>query len=101
MRRVGGILVCLCILSLVPISAQTSTLMSAGYDLPTPIQVAPGQIITLYISGTKTVLPSTIRATTVPLPPSLGGFSVTLRQGNNTYTAPMVSVTQTPNCTDA
>ena len=28
--------------------------MSAGYSTPTPIQAAPGQVITLYISGTKT-----------------------------------------------
>jgi uncharacterized protein (TIGR03437 family) len=91
-------------MSIVPLSAQTPILMSAGYSTPTPIQVAPGQVITLYISGTKSVLPaqsSSIRATTIPLPTTLGGFSVTVRQGKNTYAAPLVSVVQTPNCTDA
>jgi hypothetical protein len=91
-------------MSLAPFSAQTPIFMSAGYITPTAIQVAPGQVITLYISGTKTVLPSqspSIRATAIPLPTTLGGFSVTVRQGNNTYAAPLVSVVQTPNCTDA
>ena len=97
-------LVCLGIMGLAPLSAQTPIFMSAGYTTPTPIQVAPGQVITLYISGTKTVLPSqspSIRATTIPLPKTLGGFSVTVRQGKNTYAAPLLSVVQTPNCTDA
>ncbi len=90
-------------LGLASLSAQTAILMSAGYGNPAPIQAAPGQVITLYISGTKTVLPSqspSIRATTIPLPTTLGGFSVTVRQGNNTYAAPLVSVVQTQNCTD-
>jgi hypothetical protein len=104
MRRMARNLVCLGIMSLAAVSAQTTILMSAGYTTPTPIQVAPGQVITLYISGTKTVLPlqsPSIRATTIPLPTTLGGFSVTVRQGNNMYAAPLLSVAQTPNCTDA
>jgi uncharacterized protein (TIGR03437 family) len=104
MRRLARNLVCLGIMSLAAVSAQTTILMSAGYTTPTPIQVAPGQVITLYISGTKTVLPlqsPSIRATTIPLPTTLGGFSVTVRQGNNMYAAPLLSVAQTPNCTDA
>jgi uncharacterized protein (TIGR03437 family) len=91
-------------MSIVPLPAQTPIFMSAGYSSPAPIQAAPGQVIALYISGTKTVLPSqspSIRATAVPLPPTLGGFSVTLRQGGHTYTAPLLSVVQTLNCTDA
>lgn len=103
MRRTVGDLVCLGIMSLAPLSAQTASLMSAGYGAPV-LEVAPGQVITLYISGTKTILPSqssNIHATAVPLPPTLGGFSVTLRQGTTAYVAPLLSVVQTPNCTDA
>jgi uncharacterized protein (TIGR03437 family) len=97
-------LVCLGIMGLAPLSAQTPIFMSAGYTTPTPMVVSPGQVITLYVSGTKTILPSqspSIRATTIPLPTKLGGFSVTVRQGNNTYAAPLLSVVQTPNCTDS
>jgi hypothetical protein len=59
------------VLSLSSSSAQMPILMSAGYASPSPMLVPPGQILTLYLSGTKTVLPvqsSTLRATTVPLP---------------------------------
>lgn len=101
MRRPLGILVSLFIVSVGSISAQTPSIMSAGYGPPAMIQAAPGQIITVYVSGTKSILPAGIRATTIPLPSSLGGFSVTVRQGASTYAAPMVSVTQTPNCIDA
>jgi len=89
------------VLSLATSSAQTPILMSAGYAAPTPMLVSPGQIVTIYVSGTKTVLPaqsSTLRATTVPLPTTLGGFSVTVQQGTNTYPAPLLSVVQTSNC---
>lgn len=104
MRRMARNLVVLCVMSIASVSAQTPIFMKAGYTTPTPIRVAPGQVITLYISGTKTVLPPqnpSIRATTTPLPITLGGFSVTVRQGSNTYAAPLFSVVQTPNCTDA
>jgi len=97
-------LVTFTVVSLATVSAQTPILMKAGYSAPTPIPVAPGQVITLYISGTKTVLPpqnQSIRAATTPLPATLGGFAVTVRQGNKTYPAPLLSVAQTPNCTDA
>jgi uncharacterized protein (TIGR03437 family) len=89
--------------SIASLSAQTPIFMKAGYTIPTPIRVASGQVITLYVSGTKTVLPPqnpSIQATTTPLPTMLGGFSVTVRQGNNTYPAPLFSVVQTPDCTD-
>ena len=95
---------CLIGLGVTPLRAQTPILMTAGYSTPTPMVVAPGQVITLYVSGTPTVLPAqshTIQATTVPLPAMLGGFSVTMRQGSNSYAVPLVSVEQLANCTDA
>ncbi len=91
-------------LSLTPLRAQTPILTGAGYGAPTPLVVAPGQIIKLYVSGTPTVLPAqtpAIQATTVPLPTMLGGFSVAMRQGSSSYAVPLFSVEQVANCTDA
>jgi hypothetical protein len=95
---------CLVGLGVTPLRAQTPILTAAGYSTPTPMVVAPGQVLKLYVSGTPTVLPGqspTIQATTVPLPASLGGFSVTMRQGSSSYAVPLVSVAQLANCTDA
>ena len=103
MRQIKGRTVVLYCFSLAPLLGQTPIVMSAGYGPPAMIQVTPGQIVTLYISGTKTILPSqspSIKAATVPLPTKLAGFTVTVRQGNNSYTAPLISVTQTSSCTD-
>ena len=95
---------CLILMSLGPLFGQGTTLVGAGYSIPTNIRVAPGQIIKLFISGTKTVLPPQSRiqrATTVPLPTTLAGFSVNIQQGANTYAAPLLSVEQAPTCADA
>src|SRR2546423_6114732 len=58
----------------------------------------------VFVSGTTTILPPQSRlqrATNVPLPNMLAGFSVTIRQGVNTYAAPLLAVEQTPICTEA
>jgi hypothetical protein len=84
--------------SLAPLFAEGMTLVGLGYSNPTNIRVSPGEIITLFVSNTKTVLPlgsPTLRATTLPLPTSLGGFSVNIRQsGTTNYPAPLFSVEQ-------
>src|SRR5215471_2619175 len=101
MRRMGPCLVYLSTATLAVLSAQTPAFMTAGYISPTPIWAATGQIITVFISGAKTLLPSIdpeVRAKTLPLPTSLAGFSATVRQGNNTYAAPVISIEQTPSC---
>jgi hypothetical protein len=76
------------------------TLIGAGYNLPTTLKLAPGQITTLSLTGLKTVLPSGfVDATTVPLPTTLAGISVTLNP--NSYTespVPLLSIQQTPLC---
>ena len=70
------------------------TLIGAGYNLPTTLKLAPGQITTLSLTGLKTVLPSGfVKATTVPLPTTLAGISVTLNP--NSYTespVPLLSI---------
>ncbi len=92
------------LMSLGPLFGQGMTLVGSGYTNPTTIRVSPGQIIKVFVSGTETVLPPQSRlqrATTVPLPKTLAGFSVSIRQGDKAYAAPLLAVEQTPICTDA
>ena len=56
---------------------------SAGYLLPAPINVAPGQVLTIYVQGIGSALTQRVRASGNTLPTSLGGISVTLQQGSN------------------
>lgn len=60
---------------------------SIGYGWFRPARVAPGQIVSITIPETEPGLAGPVRAERVPLPTSLGGFSVELRQ-----TAPPYSV---------
>ena len=75
---------------------QGMTLVSSTLHL---MRVAPGEIVTLYVTGAKTVLPSSVLfqayAKIVPLPLSIAGFSVTIRNGyNGTFNAPLLAVGQ-------
>lgn len=57
------------------------TLLSAPYDVPTTILVAPGQVLSLVVTGIRTrPVPRQQRARTVPVPTQLNGISVMLRQ---------------------
>ncbi len=53
---------------------------SAGYTPPTLTKVAPGQVLTLYVRTSGAPLTQPILAASTPLPTSLGGFSVSLKQ---------------------
>src|ERR1700678_1958818 len=55
----------------------------AGYTLPAPINVAPGQILTVYVQGMGSALTGSVHATGNTLPASLAGLSGTLQQGSN------------------
>jgi uncharacterized protein (TIGR03437 family) len=76
------------------------TLIGSGYNLPTALRLAPGQITTLFVTGLKTVLPSGfVEATTVPLPKTLAGISITLSPSIDKESAvPLLSIEQTPLC---
>jgi uncharacterized protein (TIGR03437 family) len=77
------------------------TFVGLGNSAQPPIQVAPGQIVTLLVSNTRTVLSSASpgqRATTTPLPTSLAGFAVTIRDYIGTHPAPIFAVWQLPLC---
>ena len=92
---------CAMTLSLWPLFAQGMTVVGSGYATPTgagsfasDIRLAPGQIVTLFVSNT-TIVSSSQQATTVPLPAALAGFSVTIRQlgaSGGTFPAALLSV---------
>jgi len=79
--------------------AQT-TVIGAGYTTPQPIDASPGQLITIFavVAGKQQADPLTA---TPPLPTSLGGFSVLLRQ---TFIDPMqipiLSVSDMQSCSN-
>ncbi|HKE22990.1 MAG TPA: hypothetical protein VKB88_11420 [Bryobacteraceae bacterium] len=89
------------IISPVPLFAQGPTFTGTGYSDPAVIKVAPGQITTLYMTGLKTVLSKPANATTVPLPVTLAGISVTLNQtGVQPTPVPLLSVQQVSVCSN-
>ena len=88
------------LMSCLSATGQTGpTLLGSGYSLPST-RLAPGQITTLFITGLKTVLPfGFVKTTTVPLPTTLGGISVTLNPNSFTGSpVPLLSIQQTPVC---
>lgn len=68
------------------------------------ISVAPGQIVTLQLTGLKTILPlgQTITASTIPSPFTLSGISITINQeekGSNVIApVPLLAISQVNNC---
>lgn len=88
-------------------SAQTgnSSVVTAGYDLPNPVAVAPGQLVTLSVTGIGNLsgpfrgAGEVFRAETLPLPASLAGLSVQVHQGAAApLDVPVYSVYQVTNC---
>ncbi len=61
------------------LSHAQAVAIGAGYVLPRPIDVAPGQVITLFVSVPGKSAADAVTAQP-PLPAELGGFSVLLRQ---------------------
>jgi uncharacterized protein (TIGR03437 family) len=88
------------LMTLGSLAAQTPSLVTAvGYAAPEPVEVAPGQVITLFVR-TPTRLAQPIVASGTPLPVLLGGFSVLLSQAlSSTVTAvPILSVRPVERC---
>jgi len=89
-----------------------ATLASVGYQGPRPAVVAPGQVITLFVTGATIILPranlyedAVITADRLPLPTSLGGFSAAISQSppfsSGPVLLPIFSVAQSDNCPEA
>ena len=69
------------LLSSVLLSAQpTAAIGGAGYSAPIPIKVAPGQILTFFVSGIGAGLKAKVAADGLPLPNALAGISATLNE---------------------
>jgi len=75
-------------------SASPSTIAGAGYLFPASINIAPGQIITVFATGVGSALTQPVFAGGGDLPTSLAGISVTLVQATE-IPAPILEVTPT------
>jgi len=79
---------------------QTSgpgSIVGAGYSIPTPINVAPGQVITIFAAGVGGTLTQPVYAGSGTLPTSLAGISVTIQQGED-IPAPILEVSPVTTC---
>src|ERR1017187_8679219 len=123
MRRLLIVSVCAVLMTPAPLFGQSSlTLVGSvpgisvplgfapapNYSAVNRISLAPGQIVTLQVTGLKTILPvgQIIRATTLPLPTALLGISVTtsqvVRGGTNVIEpAPVVALSQVNYCSSS
>jgi hypothetical protein len=94
--------VCAVLMNLAPLFGQGMTLMGSGYASPTTIRVAPGQITTFFVSGLSTDTTKPQKATSLPLPNSLAGVSVTISQSSpkQSFPAPLLAVQQLNGCSN-
>jgi uncharacterized protein (TIGR03437 family) len=75
-------------------SANPSTIVGAGYLFPAPINIAPGQVITVFATGKGSTLTQPVFAGAGNLPTSLAGISVTIEQATSIL-APILQVSPT------
>jgi uncharacterized protein (TIGR03437 family) len=78
--------------------ANTAVVISAGYSMPVQIPVAPGQIITFFVSGIGDSLTESVVAAPGALSASLAGISATLQQTTRPVTAPLLEVRPVSTC---
>jgi uncharacterized protein (TIGR03437 family) len=75
---------------------------SAGYSPPIPIKVAPGQILTFFVSGIGATLTAKVSANGFPLPNKLAGISVKLNELSepplSPETVPLLAVSPLNSC---
>ncbi len=88
------------IASLQPLLLAQVSVVGAGYRVPAPLPAAPGEVVTLSVTGLKTRIASPEVASTIPLPTTLAGISVGLHQGTESYAAPIFRVQQTAVCAE-
>jgi len=78
-------------LSVAAASAQNGAVVGAGYHTFAPVLVAPGQVITVFVTGIGNVTKKS-SAGTLPLPTTLAGISATLTELGPIIAAPILSV---------
>src|SRR5690349_7602788 len=72
--------------------------LGAGYEISRTVDVAPGQVITLFVRIPEKALAEPVVAAP-PLPNGLAGFSVLLRQTfSEARNVPILSVVDSPSC---
>jgi hypothetical protein len=92
-----------CMATLCPAFAETdAVLTAAGYSAPAPLQVAPGQVTTLFFRDIGPIPGGQLRtaqATTVPLQTTLAGLSLRINQGQSpAVDIPLFAVRQESDC---
>ena len=78
--------------------ADNPLIVSAGYSAPAQVSVAPGQIITFFVSGIGRSLSQKVTAASASLPKSLAGISATLQQASRQFATPLVEVRPVSTC---
>ena len=74
--------------------------LGAGYGAPRPVDVAPGQVITVFVRIPGKTPADPVKASP-PLPTTLAGFSALLRQSfGDPMDAPIVSVVDSESCSN-
>ena len=76
-------------------------ILGAGYGVPPPLKVAPGQVITLFVHSPNGIQPERgFTADTIPLPTSINGFAVKLDQtlGPSNLEVPLFAVYPVDDC---
>ena len=95
--------ICSLLMSLSPVFGQGMTLVGSSYTNPASIRVSPGQITTFFVSGLTPDLTKPQKATSLPLPNSLAGISLTINQSSlkQSVAVPLVAVEQLNTCSIA
>ena len=80
--------------------SASGVVAGAGYSVPTTINVAPGQVISLFADGLRAHITEPILPTGYPLPTALAGVSVVLHGGpfRDPVPLPIVAVRRVSPC---
>ena len=100
MREAGLIVVVFASSFLLRADAIPAVVVSAGFTRSSPINVAPGEIITFFLHGIGSTLTKPVRAKTIPLPTSLAGISATCFVSNPPVSVPILAVEPIAPCAD-
>src|SRR5258708_1022096 len=77
----------------------SAVVVGGGYSAFSPLSVAPGQVITIQVTGVGNVTQK-VTASGLPLPKKLAGISALLMQGDTGIPAPILAVFPLKACPD-